>query len=460
MIRENRIILKTINVLADAVMLICAMMLAYFFRFVLFSGDVSMSALFYFNSALYVSPFFLIICAALGLYEPRRSAAFIRTAERLFFACLITATALGAVFFVVRSVNVSRWTLAFFFLFSFILSAGKHRAVTLYLRHARSGGRGLKNVVLIGSGPDCLKYINAVDSNRWTGYRVAGSVGTCPVSESVPYLGGFDALDGILSSAAADEAVAALSLEEIPQIKSVINICEKNGVKLSLIPFYSDYMLSRPSIDEIGGVPLLNIRRIPLDNIIYSCIKRLGDILISLLLLILTLPFTVTAALGTLITLGTPVIFRQERVGLNRRSFVMYKFRSMRPASEESSRWSGYESSRQTRFGSFLRKFAIDELPQLFNVLKGDMSLVGPRPELQKYVDIFRESVPLYMVKHQVRPGITGWAQVNGFRGDTSIEERIRCDIYYIENWSPLLDIKILMLTLFKFINHGEKYVK
>ena len=240
----------------------------------------------------------------------------------------------------------------------------------------------------------------------------------------------------------------------------MIELCEKNGIKLSLIPFYADYMLSRPSIDEIGGVPLLNVRRIPLDNIINASAKRLGDIICSLVLMALTLPLTLFSAFGTLVTLGRPIFFCQERVGLNRRTFVMYKFRSMRPAAEESSRWSGYDASRQTRFGTFLRKFAIDELPQLVNVLKGDMSLVGPRPELQKYVDIFKESVPLYMVKHQVRPGITGLAQINGFRGDTSIEDRIRCDIYYIENWSVLMDVKILLLTLFKFINHREKYTK
>ncbi len=460
MIRENQSILKTLNVIADAVIVVAAMMLSYFLRFVLFHGEESMPVSFYFNSALLISPLFLIICAAEGLYESQRSIDFIRVAERLAAACLICSLVLGAVFFTVRSVDVSRWTLVFFFVLSFLLSMAKRRAVLAYLHGARAKGRGLKNVVVIGSGENGLKYVHAVENNRWTGFSVLGSVGSRPLSDGVSYLGGFDKLDGILSDTRADEAVAALAPEETERITTVIELCEKNGVKLSLIPFYADYMLSRPSIDEIGGVPLLNVRRIPLDNIINSAVKRLGDVICSAVLLILTLPLTAFAALGTLITLGRPIIFSQQRVGLNRRTFTMYKFRSMRPAAEESSRWSGYEESRQTRFGTFLRRYAIDELPQLVNVLKGDMSLVGPRPELQKYVDIFKESVPLYMVKHQVRPGITGWAQVNGFRGDTSIEDRIRCDIYYIENWSVLMDVKILLLTLGKFINHGEKYTK
>ena len=152
-----------------------------------------------------------------------------------------------------------------------------------------------------------------------------------------------------------------------------------------------------------------------------------------------------------------PVIFKQKRVGLNKREFYMYKFRSMRLNDSADTGWSTQRDDRKTRFGAFIRKFSIDELPQFFNVLKGDMSLVGPRPEVPYYVEQFKEEVPLYMVKHQVRPGITGWAQVNGLRGDTSIEERIRHDVYYIENWTLLFDIKILFMTLLKGIKNQEK---
>ena len=181
------------------------------------------------------------------------------------------------------------------------------------------------------------------------------------------------------------------------------------------------------------------------------------DIVGSLVLIVLSSPVMLLAAVGVKLSSPGPIIFRQKRVGLNKKPFYMYKFRSMRVNAASDTGWSTNSDPRKTRFGSFIRKFSIDELPQFFNVLKGDMSLVGPRPELPHFVDQFKEEIPLYMVKHQVRPGITGWAQVNGLRGDTSIKERIEHDVYYIENWSILLDIKILFLTLFKGFVNQEK---
>ena len=181
---------------------------------------------------------------------------------------------------------------------------------------------------------------------------------------------------------------------------------------------------------------------------------RFFDILFSFLGLIALSPlFIVLYVLIRLESKGGG-FYSQERVGRNGVPFRLYKFRSMRVNAAEDSAWSTNSDPRKTRFGSIIRKFSLDELPQFFNVLKGDMSLVGPRPEIPHYVELFKESVPLYMVKHQVRPGITGWAQVNGFRGDTSIQGRIEHDIYYIENWTLLFDIKILFMTVFKFSNN------
>ena len=167
-----------------------------------------------------------------------------------------------------------------------------------------------------------------------------------------------------------------------------------------------------------------------------------------------------TTALITKCTSKGPVIFKQNRVGLNKKLFTMYKFRSMKVNFDEETAWSTNTDPRKTKFGSFIRKFSIDELPQFFNVLKGDMSLVGPRPELPHFVENFKNEIPLYMVKHQVKPGITGFAQVNGFRGDTSIKKRIEHDIYYIENWNILMDISILFQTAFKGFKNNEKIIK
>ena len=219
-------------------------------------------------------------------------------------------------------------------------------------------------------------------------------------------------------------------------------------------------MPTNPEFDDLDGLPLLNIRHIPLDNWGNAFMKRAMDIVGSLVLIVLTSPIMLIAAIGVRLSSPGPIIFSQERVGRNKKTFRMYKFRSMRVNDRQDTGWSRDKDDRKTAFGSFIRKFSIDELPQFFNVLKGDMSLVGPRPEVPFYVEQFREEIPLYMVKHQVRPGITGWAQVNGLRGDTSIKDRIEHDIYYIEHWTVFFDIEILFMTLFKGIVNSEKLSK
>ena len=289
------------------------------------------------------------------------------------------------------------------------------------------------------------------------GYTLLGYVSDRKNWSALPYLGTFDQLDGYLSRTKPDEVIAGLGAEDYERMPLVIQACEHTGTKLSLIPFYAKYMPPHPQFDSLNGLPLINLRRIPLDNLGNAFMKRAMDIAGALVLIVLSSPVMLFAAIGVKFSSPGPVIFRQKRVGLNKKPFYMYKFRSMRVNASSDTGWSTNSDPRKTRFGSFIRKFSIDELPQFFNVLKGDMSLVGPRPELPHFVDQFKEEIPLYMVKHQVRPGITGWAQVNGLRGDTSIKERIEHDVYYIENWSILLDIKILFLTLFKGFVNQEK---
>lgn len=273
--------------------------------------------------------------------------------------------------------------------------------------------------------------------------------------QSLTYLGNFDNLEATLEKYHPDEVVSAVELEDYCRTPQIISACEKSGTKLSIIPIYAEYMSAHPQFDNLKGIPLMNIRRIPLDNWANAFCKRAVDVAGSLLLILLTSPVMLVCAAGVRLSSPGPVIFKQKRVGLNKKIFYMYKFRSMRVNDEQDTHWSGDRDSRKTAFGAFLRKCSLDEFPQFFNVLKGDMSLVGPRPEIPYYVEQFREDIPLYMVKHQVRPGITGWAQVNDLRGDTSIEDRIAHDIYYIENWSLLFDLKILLITVFggKFLN-------
>ena len=253
-----------------------------------------------------------------------------------------------------------------------------------------------------------------------------------------------------------DEIAITLDLRDYDILEEIVNACEKFGVHTKFVPDYNSVIPTRPYTEELMGLPVINIRYVPLSNSGNMFVKRAIDIIGATFGIIITSPILLVCAILVKCTSPGPIIFKQERVGLHNKPFAMYKFRSMCIQSEESEKkaWTVKDDPRVTKVGRFLRKTSLDELPQLFNILKGDMSLVGPRPERPLFVEKFMEEIPRYMVKHQVRPGLTGWAQVNGLRGDTSIRKRIDYDIYYIENWTVGLDIKIIFLTFFTgFIN-------
>jgi exopolysaccharide biosynthesis polyprenyl glycosylphosphotransferase len=209
-------------------------------------------------------------------------------------------------------------------------------------------------------------------------------------------------------------------------------------------------------MEDLQGLPIINIRHVPLSNTLNMLAKRAVDLIGSLFLIVLFSPVMIASVVGIKLSSKGPVIFKQERVGLHNKSFQMYKFRTMelQKPQAEAKAWTVKDDPRVTKIGRILRRTSMDELPQLFNILMGDMSIVGPRPERPLFVEKFKEEIPRYMIKHQVRPGLTGWAQINGLRGDTSIEKRVEYDLFYIENWTMGFDIKIMFLTLFRgFIN-------
>ena len=455
--KENQLLLRLCDVLSDVVLIVLAMLLAYLFRFWVLEGIESISMGFYLRSALLISLLYLLLFSTLGLYESRQNIQLLQVIQQIILVSLGCTAVLAMLYFTSRTIDVSRILLLSFFIGCSVFLSAKRVILYRLRRTAYARGLHMRPVLLVGSGPSAAEYYRTLQEMPWVGYRLLGTIGLKPLAADVPYLGTLETLDDVLRETTAEELVAALDSDEFAAMDRIVNLTEKYGLKFSLIPYFAPYMISKPYIDQVGSLPLVNLRRIPLDNMFNAFIKRATDIAGSLLLIILTSPAMLAAAIGTLATLGRPVIFHQTRVGYQRKEFTMLKFRSMRePEAGDCSGWSAFDRDRLTSFGAFLRRTSIDELPQLFNVLRGDMSLVGPRPELPVYVDQFRETVPLYMLKHQVRPGITGLAQVNGYRGDTSIEERIRLDLRYIENWTLLLDIKILFLTLFHFMNHGE----
>ncbi len=458
MIRENQRFLNHLNMLLDGLLVFIALPVSFWLRFTLFPGVPTVPLIRYVQAAAFLGPGHVLLYAFMGLYESVRKKRLYRDLGGIVWANTLGFILFQMSLFLLRDVHFSRGALVIYFLLVNCLTGGKRIFVRKVLYRFRKQGYNQKFVVLVGAGPLAKRYLAELERAPELGLTVKGYV--AGGGERLPArkkLGDLSQIESVLERSRPDEVVAALEMENYAHMPQLIQACEKSGVRLSLIPFFADYVPARPQIDFINSLPLMNLRRIPLDNLGNAFMKRSMDIVGSLLLIAATAPIMLFAAVGVKFSSPGPVIFRQKRVGLGKREFYMYKFRSMRVNDSSETAWSTDTDARKTRFGSFIRKFSIDELPQFFNVLKGDMSLVGPRPEVPFYVEQFKEEIPLYMVKHQVRPGITGWAQVNGLRGDTSIEERIRHDIFYIENWTLLFDIKILFMTLFKGIKNQEK---
>lgn len=455
MIKENQKIFNLTEIIADALICFIAIGLSYILWFTNYDEIGYIEFDFYLRLFILVTPVYLLIYNFFDLYESYRSKPIFLEVNRLIKANITGIIFIFVLMFLFKQVNISRPVMILFAIINTSLSTLCRVILRKSLRALRKNGYNLKSILILGWNENAKLFYTKLIANKNLGYTFAGFMSNTITSAGkfhLPYRGTIDELQSVLEPREVDEVVVSFDYEDYNLLTDIINICEKCGTKISIIPFYTKYLPARPYIDEIEGLPLINIRRIPLDNLLNNWLKRGMDFFGSLFLLILLSPVLLITALLVRLTSPGPIFYKQDRVGLGKKIFTMYKFRSMKISNDNSDKttWSTKIDDRRTKFGAFIRRCSIDELPQLYNVLKGDMSLVGPRPELPFFVEKFREEIPLYMVKHQVRPGITGWAQINGWRGDTSIEERIKCDIYYIENWTFLLDIKILILTLFK----------
>nr|WP_280521327.1 undecaprenyl-phosphate glucose phosphotransferase [Paenibacillus mangrovi] len=392
----------------------------------------------------------------IALYSPKRKKRFADEFIKIIQVHSISIFVLLSLMFFVKEVNISRSYLAIYMISLVMFILFYRYVLKVSLKIVREKGYNRQFVLIIGAGTLGRRFYHNLRQYPEMGYEVIGFLDDYQQWDSLeeqrykPILGNVDDLSTVLEEKLIDEVILALPLDAHSKYAKIISLCEKAGVRTLIIPDFFDYLPARPYFDNFAGMPTINVRDIPLDMAANRMFKRLFDIAFSSFAIILTSPMMLAIWIGVKVTSPGPVIFKQERVGLNRRNFMMYKFRSMKqlPPGTEDRGWTTENDPRRTKFGSFLRKTSLDELPQFFNVLFGHMSVVGPRPERPYFVDQFREEVPKYMVKHHVRPGITGWAQSNGLRGDTSIEERINHDIFYIENWSLLFDIKIIFKTI------------
>ena len=455
MIKENQHFLNRLNTLTDALIIWLMIPVAFWIRYILQNGIVNVTLREYMILGFFYTVVQIVIFFAVGLYRPYRHVPLRRELVRLLAACALGFVLLLSWLSLRHMDNYSRQMLLTFFLLSFLLLSLKRIFLRRTLKYYRAKGYNLKHVLLVGSGNLAKGYLEKIETELDMGYHPLGYIAEREGDLDIPYLGGYEELEDVLEEKKPDEVISAVDAGEFEHMPQIVAACEKTGCKLSAIPIYAEYMSSSPQIDDLDGIPLLAMRRLPLENLGNAFIKRTGDILLSALILIVFSPVMLITAIGVKLSSPGPVIFAQKRIGRNKKPFMMYKFRSMRVNTAQDTAWSGTRDSRRTAFGSFIRKYSLDEFPQFWNVLKGDMSLVGPRPEIPFFVDQFKEEVPRYMLKHLVRPGITGWAQVNDLRGDTSIPDRIRYDIDYIEHWSVWLDLKILFLTVFggKFKN-------
>lgn len=463
MIKDNQRYFNRLHVVFDALVIAMSYVTAWFIKFQGPFSETSVRVLSfeqYMSALVFIVPGFLILYYAFNLYTPKRM-----QGRRLELANITKASTLGVflimvALYVLRIIDFSRSVIFIFYGINIVAETLLRNVIRYILRDMRRRGFNQKHVLLVGYSRAAEEYVDRIITNPQWGYTVYGilddDVEAGTVYKGISVIGRISDLIEILERESLDEIAITLGLGEYYRLEEIVALCEKSGVHTKFIPDYNNIIPTKPYTEDILGLPVINIRHVPLTNNFYALVKRIIDVLGSLCGMALASPVMLAACLLIKITSPGPLIYRQERVGLHNKTFQMYKFRSMevQKESEEKKAWTTKNDPRVTGIGKLMRRTSIDELPQLFNILKGDMSLVGPRPERPFFVEKFREEIPRYMVKHQVRPGLTGWAQVNGYRGDTSIRKRIEYDLYYIENWTLGFDVKILVLTVFKgFVN-------
>ena len=472
MIKDNQQYFNRLHVIVDAFVIAGSYILAWYLKIGSNLKDTGpevgvLDMKIYFSALYFVVPGYLILYYWFKLYSPKRVQ---RSESEIVNVCkanIVGVTVFLAVLFTVNNTfssfqvhDFSRGMVGIFCAVNTVNTLLMRALIRYILYYVRKKGYNLKYILLVGYSRAAEEYINRINSNPQWGYVVRGilddKVPRGATYKGVKVLGSIDNLLYILPENKLDEIAITLSLESYDRLEELVDLCEKSGVHTKFIPDYNSLIPGKPYMEDLMGLPVINIRYVPLSNTFNALIKRIMDLGGALAAIVLFSPVMLFSVIMIKLTSPGPLIYKQERVGLHNRNFMMYKFRSMdvQPPEEEKKAWTVKDDPRVTNFGKFMRKTSIDELPQLFNVLRGEMSLVGPRPERPFFVEKFREEIPRYMIKHQVRPGLTGWAQVNGYRGNTSIRKRIEYDLYYIENWTIGLDIKILFLTVFKgFVN-------
>ncbi|MBI4569712.1 MAG: undecaprenyl-phosphate glucose phosphotransferase [Planctomycetes bacterium] len=409
----------------------------------------------------------LPVCAAAyaqaGLYQPRRAGRWTGEAWGILRASFTALVVLLAAAFFIREGRYSRLVILLFAGLNPFLLGLSHLAVRQVLRAMRRRDLNVRHALVVGSGRLAQRFAHKVRENRWTGIRIRGFVDDRPeragrvIAGRWPVLGGVADLPRLIRAEGVEQVYVCLGEARAGDLPRVLGALGEEMVDLVVVPDFTHLVGLRMGLSDFDGLPLVTLQESPLYGW-RRFVKRAMDIVAAALMLLLTAPLFLLIALLIKALSPGPVFYRQERMGWGGRTFTIYKFRTMRADAETTTGpvWASAGDPRRHPFGAFLRKTSLDEFPQFYNVLKGDMSIVGPRPERPVFIEQFSKRIPRYMLRHTMKAGITGWAQVRGWRGNTSLKKRIQYDLYYIEHWSLWFDLKIMFLTLFAgFVNRN-----
>ncbi|MGA2668540.1 MAG: undecaprenyl-phosphate glucose phosphotransferase [Ignavibacteria bacterium] len=458
---SSEVLIPLITILSDIIAIEASFAISYWIRFYSpfknyypFSGPLP-GFTGYMVLSLMVIPIWILIFQSRKMYRPRR-VVFIFD-EFFLIGRLVTfgvIFAFGLIFFY-RVFPYSRYVFVFIWAISIVLITLGRYMVLKIEKNLYNRGKALKNALIIGNNTTALDiYKNFID-HPYAGYNICGYLEEdhsidIDLPDKGKRLGCYSEIIPVIKQYGIESVLVTIPSNENDKLYEIMKLCEGENVEFLLIPDFLEMITSSVRVQEIDGIPFLKIKSIPM-NVWNRIVKRAFDIVFSSLILLLTSPLLLVLALLIKITSKGKVFYKQERVSLEGKKFYMFKFRSMVEGAEQETGavFASKDDDRSTPIGRFMRKFSFDELPQYINVLKGDMSVVGPRPEREYFINIMKQKIPKYLERHRVKCGITGWAQVNGLRGkDTSMKKRIEYDIYYIENWSIIFDLKIILKTL------------
>ncbi|MGV3622592.1 MAG: undecaprenyl-phosphate glucose phosphotransferase [Archangium sp.] len=444
---------NSIKLVADVVSLAIAFGLAWYTRFTFFPWVVTPPPEETVATLGLILVIFPTVFRGSNLYTTNRSRTHIEEVFEIFKATVVSTLILVGITYFVRE-RYSRLTVGLFATFAFVVLCVVRLSFRTFFNVLRRRGVNLKTILVVGAGQLGQRVVETIEQHRELGFKVTGlltrkseKVGSSVLGVTV--VGHFNDLAAQLARSPVDQVILALPLEEQPQLREIMEVLAQHTVDVKVVPDLFNYITLRGGLEEFGGLPIISLQGAPLEG--WNRIaKRVFDVSLSFLALLLLAPVMVVLAACVRLTSRGPIFFAQERMGIDGHLFRMFKFRTMKVDAEaQGAKFATADDPRRTSIGTFLRKTSLDELPQFWNVFVGDMSLVGPRPERPVFIDEFKKQIPRYHLRHMVKSGITGWAQVNGLRGNTSIKDRIDYDLYYIENWSLLFDLKILLRTAF-----------